>query len=43
MEIIEKIVDFLGRLILLFVLIWIIVNEIFNRIFSKLTSYGFGK
>lgn len=43
MEIIEKIIDFLGRLILLFVLIWIIVNEIFNRIFSKLTSYGFGK
>ncbi|GIW66255.1 MAG: hypothetical protein KatS3mg095_0153 [Candidatus Parcubacteria bacterium] len=43
MEIIDKIIDFLGKIILFFVLLWIIINKIFNFIFEKLTSYGWGK
>jgi len=43
MEIIENIVDFIGKTILFFLIIWLIVNNLYNKIFSSLTSYGWGK
>lgn len=43
MEIIDKVINFLGNLIFFGVMIWLIVNKIFNLIFEKLSSYGFGK
>ncbi|MCS7183790.1 MAG: hypothetical protein NZ866_00370 [Patescibacteria group bacterium] len=43
MEVIQTIIDFLGKTLFLFVFLWIIINKIFNKIFEKLTSYGFGK
>jgi hypothetical protein len=43
MEIIEKIIDFIGKTILFFIIIWLIVNRVFDNLISLLTSYGWGK